>query len=61
MKICITAILAAVLTLSGCTVSTSGRQGGQNAETISVTTCGSATEVSANSCNAKVIKLGGGN
>ena len=60
-RIILTIVLLASFALSGCSVTTSGRQGGQNMETIRVETCGSATTVNANSCNAKVIKLGGGN
>jgi PBP1b-binding outer membrane lipoprotein LpoB len=54
-------ILITAITLTGCSVSSSGRRGGQNVERIKVTTCGSATTVGPNSCNASVWKLGGGN
>ena len=61
-RIIVLLALASLLVLSGCSVTASGRRGGQNMETIHVDSkCPSAQSVGDGSCGVSVWKLGGGN
>lgn len=56
-----TILVIMLILMTGCSLSASGRQGGQNNASVEVTTCPEATSVGQGSCGASVIWLGGGN